>query len=124
MDLRFNGRVIRQDDNNGPGSCSRIDWPVEAGNYDLIVRGRNNIALKGGKIDFRVEKAGVVHAAVGRCSMDALKLRDNIVSLVQTLIRLKPATARGTYLRGAAISSTMGPGIRLDVNDLARLVEA
>ena len=80
--------------------------------------------LKGGKIDFRVEKAGVVHAAVGRCSMDALKLRDNIVSLVQTLIRLKPATARGTYLRGAAISSTMGPGIRLDVNDLARLVEA
>jgi cysteine-rich repeat protein len=48
MDLRFNGRVIRQDDNNGPGSCSRIDWPVEAGNYDLIVRGRNNIALKGG----------------------------------------------------------------------------
>jgi len=80
--------------------------------------------LKGGKIDFRVEKAGVVHASIGRCSMDAGALRENLVSLVTTLIRLKPASAKGTYLKGAAISSTMGPGIRLDINDLARLAEA
>ena len=80
--------------------------------------------LKGGKIDFRVEKAGVVHASIGRCSMDANAIRENLVSLVTTLIRLKPASAKGTYLKGAALSSTMGPGIRLDINDLARLAEA
>ncbi len=80
--------------------------------------------LKGGKIDFRVEKAGVVHASVGRCSMSQEQLRENIVALVNTLIRLKPATAKGTYLRGAALSSTMGPGIRLDVNDITRVSEA
>jgi len=79
--------------------------------------------LKGGKIDFRVEKAGVVHASVGRASMSAEQLRDNVVALVATLVRLKPATAKGTYLRGAAISSTMGPGIRIDINDVARLAE-
>ncbi len=80
--------------------------------------------LKGGKIDFRVEKAGVVHASIGRCSMDAVALRENLVALIATLNRLKPASAKGTYLKGAAISSTMGPGIRLDVNDLTRLAEA
>jgi large subunit ribosomal protein L1 len=79
--------------------------------------------LKGGKIDFRVEKAGVVHAAIGRCSMTAQQIHENAVALVNTLIRLKPATAKGTYLRGAALSSTMGPGIRLDPNDLIRLAE-
>jgi len=79
--------------------------------------------LKGGKIDFRVEKAGVVHASVGRCSMTEQQLTENVVSLVNTLIRLKPASAKGTYLRGAALSSTMGPGIRLDVADIARLAE-
>lgn len=80
--------------------------------------------LKGGKIDFRVEKAGIVHAAVGKCSMSAPQLRDNVLALVATLLRLKPSTAKGTYLRSIAMSSTMGPGIRLDTNDLARLAEA
>jgi len=79
--------------------------------------------LKGGKIDFRVEKAGVVHAAIGRASMSSDQLRDNLVAFVATLIRLKPSTAKGTYLRGAAVSSTMGPGIRIDPNDLTRLAE-
>jgi large subunit ribosomal protein L1 len=79
--------------------------------------------LKGGKIDFRVEKAGVVHTSVGRCSMTPEQIRDNVVALVHTLIRLKPASAKGTYLRGAALSSTMGPGIRLDIADISRLAE-
>lgn len=79
--------------------------------------------LKGGKIDFRVEKAGVVHAAIGRSSMTAQQIHENALALVTTLMRLKPATAKGTYLRGAALSSTMGPGIRLDPNDLVRLAE-
>lgn len=80
--------------------------------------------LKGGKIDFRVEKAGVVHASIGRCSMTAVQLRENAQALVATLLRLKPSTAKGTYLRGAALSSTMGPGVRLDPNDLVRQGEA
>ncbi len=80
--------------------------------------------LKGGKIDFRVEKAGIVHAGIGKASMSATALRENLVALMSTLMRLKPSTAKGTYLRGAALSTTMGAGIRLDVNDLNRMVEA
>lgn len=80
--------------------------------------------LKAGKIDFRVDKGGVVHAAVGRCSMPAENIKANISAFIQTLIRLKPATAKGTYLRGVAIAATMGPGIRLDVSDLTRQAEA
>jgi len=80
--------------------------------------------LKGGKIDFRVEKAGIVHASVGKASMPAEQLRENIEALVGTLMKLKPASAKGTYLRGAALSSTMGPGIRLDPSALVRAGEA
>jgi large subunit ribosomal protein L1 len=79
--------------------------------------------LKGGKIDFRVEKAGVVHASIGRCSMTPDQIRENALALVATLLRLKPSTAKGTYFKGAALSSTMGPGIRLEPNDLVRLAE-
>jgi len=80
--------------------------------------------LKGGKIDFRVEKAGIVHAMVGKASMESSQIKENIEALVNTLMKLKPASAKGTYLRGAAVSSTMGPGIRLDPSDLTRSSEA
>jgi len=80
--------------------------------------------LKGGKIDFRIEKAGIVHTAVGKCSMTAEQIRANVVALIGALIRLKPAAAKGTYIRSVAIAPTMGPGVRLDVNDLAHVVEA
>ncbi|HJN73665.1 MAG TPA: 50S ribosomal protein L1 [Myxococcota bacterium] len=76
--------------------------------------------LKGGRIDFRVEKSGIVHAPVGKASMTAEALRDNIVALVNELIRLRPASAKGTYVRGVAVSSTMGVGVRLDTTDLLR----
>ena len=76
--------------------------------------------LKAGKIDFRVEKAGIVHVMVGKASMEPQQLKENIEALVNTLMKLKPATAKGTYLRGAAVSSTMGPGIRLDPSALVR----
>lgn len=80
--------------------------------------------LKGGKIDFRVEKAGIVHASVGKASMAPEALAANVAALVTTLVRLKPSSAKGTYLKGAALSTTMGPGIKLDPVELARLVEA
>lgn len=80
--------------------------------------------LKGGKIDFRVEKAGIVHASIGKCSMTEEQIRANTQALINTLVRLKPAAAKGTYIRSVALAPTMGPGVRLDVNDLTRTAEA
>ncbi len=70
--------------------------------------------IKAGKVDFRVEKTGIVHAPMGKVSFGAEKLMQNISTFIDTLIRLKPTAAKGTYLRGIAISTTMGPGIRID----------
>jgi large subunit ribosomal protein L1 len=73
---------------------------------------------KGGKIEFRAEKAGIVHAPVGKSSFGADKLEANFNTLVDLVMKLKPATAKGVYLKGLAISSTMGPGIKLDTNEV------
>lgn len=70
--------------------------------------------VKGGKVEFRVEKAGIVHAPVGKRSFDSDKLFDNAKALLDALLRAKPASAKGTYLRSITISSTMGPGVRID----------
>ena len=72
-------------------------------------------------IDFRVEKAGIVHAPVGKASMEAEQLRDNALALLAALIRAKPASAKGTYVRSVALSSTMGPGFRLDAAEAVKL---
>ena len=69
---------------------------------------------KAGKIEFRVEKAGIVHAPVGKKSFDAPKLADNVRSLVGALMKAKPSTAKGTYLKSITISTTMGAGIKVD----------
>jgi large subunit ribosomal protein L1 len=74
--------------------------------------------LKAGKIDFRVERAGIVHVSVGKVSFGADKLRENLAAFFDTIIRLKPASSKGTYLKGIALSTTMGPGIRIDPADL------
>jgi large subunit ribosomal protein L1 len=70
--------------------------------------------IKAGKVDFRVEKTGIVHAPMGKVSFGQEKLIQNISAFLDTLLRLKPAAAKGTYLRGIAISTTMGPGIQID----------
>jgi len=69
---------------------------------------------KAGKIDFRVEKAGIVHAPMGRTSFGKEKLMGNIAAFMETIMRLKPPASKGTYLKGIALSSTMGPGIKVD----------
>ena len=74
---------------------------------------------KGGKIEFRAEKAGIVHAPIGKASFPAEKLQENFTSLMELVMKMKPATAKGVYLKGIAISSTMGPGIKLDTSELA-----
>jgi large subunit ribosomal protein L1 len=71
-------------------------------------------AAKGGAVEFRVEKAGIVHAGVGKASFDADKLVENIKAFADAVSRAKPAGAKGTYVQRIAISSTMGPGVKID----------
>ena len=71
---------------------------------------------KGGKVEYRTEKAGVVHARIGKASFGPDAILGNAKALVNALVRAKPATAKGTYLRSITLSSTMGPGVRLDPN--------
>jgi len=72
--------------------------------------------IKAGKIDFRVDKAGIVHSGIGKVSFEESKLVENIRTFINMVIRLKPTSAKGTYLKSISISSTMGPGIFLDRN--------
>jgi len=79
--------------------------------------------LKAGKIDFRVEKAGIVHAPMGKVSFGVDKIVQNIAAFFDTIMRLKPASSKGTYVKGIAISTTMGPGLKIDsalVKDLLK----
>jgi large subunit ribosomal protein L1 len=75
-------------------------------------------AAKAGQVEYRAEKAGIVHAGVGKASFDAAKLEENIRALVDAVQKARPSGAKGTYLKKAALSSTMGPGVRLDVATL------
>jgi large subunit ribosomal protein L1 len=77
--------------------------------------------LKAGKIDFRVEKNGIVHAPVGKASFGSEKLLQNIASFFDVIQRLKPSTSKGTYLKGISISTTMGPGIKIDPGQVREL---
>ncbi len=73
-------------------------------------------ASKGGSVEFRVEKAGIVHAAVGKVSFSAEKLAENIKAFADSVAKAKPAGAKGTYIQRVAISSTMGPGVKIEPN--------
>ena len=79
--------------------------------------------LKAGKIDFRVEKAGIVHAPMGKVSFGVEKIVQNITAFLETIIRLKPASSKGAYLKGIALSTTMGPGVRIDAAQVKDLVK-
>jgi large subunit ribosomal protein L1 len=70
---------------------------------------------KGGKIDFKVDKAGIVQALVGKASFDSNKLAENTNELLQTIIKLKPSSAKGTYIRSIYLSSTMSPSVQIDI---------
>jgi large subunit ribosomal protein L1 len=79
--------------------------------------------LKAGKIEFRVEKAGIVHVPMGKVSFGVEKIVQNLTAFLETIVRLKPASSKGTYLKGVAISTTMGPGVKIDtalVKDLVK----
>lgn len=78
---------------------------------------------KSGKVEYRVEKAGIIHAPVGRVSFDAAKLQENVLSLMDALMKAKPSTAKGTYLKKISLSSTMGPGVTVDAPGVQALVK-
>ena len=80
--------------------------------------------IKKGKVDFLVDKAGVVHAVMGKCSFGGEKLGENILAFVDKLIQLKPSTSKGIYLRAISVSSTMGPGFRVDPVQMRTLIKA
>jgi large subunit ribosomal protein L1 len=78
--------------------------------------------LKGGRVEFRVEKAGIVHARIGKVSFGTQKLRDNAFALLELLQKLKPASAKGQYMRSLVVSTTMGPGIKIDPNEVVAML--
>jgi large subunit ribosomal protein L1 len=71
-------------------------------------------AAKGGQVEFRAEKAGIVHAPIGKANFEVAKLTANVNALLEVIMKAKPSTAKGVYLRGVTVSTTMGPGIKLD----------
>ena len=75
--------------------------------------------VKQGKIDFKVDKTGIVHASIGKVSFAADAMRDNAKEFISTLIKLKPATSKGTYIKSIYLSSTMGPGVKVDPKSVA-----
>ncbi|MBI2458169.1 MAG: 50S ribosomal protein L1 [candidate division NC10 bacterium] len=79
--------------------------------------------FKGGKIEFRVEKAGIIHVPFGKASFAPQQLVENATAILEALLRAKPASSKGRYLKGIAISSTMGPGVRVDVNAVQAAVK-
>jgi len=76
--------------------------------------------IKGGKVDFRAEKTGIVHSTVGRASMSAEQLQENLGALLERVFKLKPSAAKGRYLRSLALSPTMGPGVRVDCQEVTQ----
>ena len=76
--------------------------------------------IKAGKIEYRVDRTGNVHAPIGKVSFEADTLRENLDAFMDSIIRARPASAKGTYLRGVSVSSTMGPGVSIDPNNYRR----
>ncbi len=79
--------------------------------------------LKAGKIDFRVEKAGIIHAPMGKVSFGAEKIMQNALAFLETILRLKPSASKGAYIRSIAVSTTMGPGVKVDTASIKDLVK-
>lgn len=80
-------------------------------------------AEKKGKLDYRVDKAGIVHAMVGKKSMGDAKLKDNFKAFIDSVVKAKPSSSKGTYVRSITVSSTMGPGIKVDTNEVIAKAE-
>ncbi len=117
--LEFDKAIATPDMMSAVGKLGRILGPrgmmpnAKLGTVTFDVAKAVN-EIKAGKIDFKVEKAGIVHAPMGKVSFGVQKLLENIAAFMDTILRLKPAASKGTYLRSIALSTTMGPGIKVD----------
>lgn len=80
--------------------------------------------VQGGRVEFRVDRFGIVHVAIGKASFDDDKLRDNFAALMEAIVRAKPQAAKGTYVKTVTLAATMGPGVRVDPTQAARLTAA
>jgi large subunit ribosomal protein L1 len=117
--LEFDKAVATPDMMGGVGKLGRILGPrgmmpnakLGTVTFDIAKAVRD---VKAGKIDFKVEKAGIVHAPMGKISFGVEKLLENISAFLETILKLKPPASKGTYIRTIAVSSTMGPGIKID----------
>jgi len=78
--------------------------------------------LKAGKIEFKVDKAGIVHAPVGKVSFGLEKLKDNIIAMVETIFKVKPPTSKGVYIKNISLSSSQGPGVKIDPASVKNLI--
>ncbi|MEE9144209.1 MAG: 50S ribosomal protein L1, partial [Candidatus Binatia bacterium] len=74
--------------------------------------------IKAGKIEYRVDKAGIVHVPIGKTSFESEKLLENARAILTSIVRAKPASAKGNYVRGVTLSATMGPGIKIDLSQV------
>lgn len=119
--LEFDVAVATPDLMGKVGPLGRILGPrglmptPKAGTVTFDV-GKAVAEIKAGKIEYRVDKTGNVHAPIGRVSFDIQKLQENLDAFMDSVLRAKPASAKGTYLRGVSLSSTMGPGVAIDPN--------
>ena len=119
--LEFDVAVATPDLMGKVGPLGRILGPrglmptPKAGTVTFDV-GKAVAEIKAGKIEYRVDKTGNVHAPSGRVSFDIQKLQENLDAFMDSVLRAKPASAKGTYLRGVSLSSTMGPGVAIDPN--------
>jgi len=79
--------------------------------------------MKAGRVDFRVDKVGIVHCSVGKVSFGKDKILDNFMVLLEMIMKLKPSGSKGTYVKGVAVSSTMGPGVRIDPSEVSNILK-
>jgi large subunit ribosomal protein L1 len=127
--MDFDALVVTPDTMKDVGRLGRILGPrglmpnPKAGTVTMDV-GRAVKEIKAGKVEFRVDKNGVIHAPMGRASFSADQLQENLLALALAVIRAKPASAKGTYLRAAYISTTMSPSVKLDVSALEKAADA
>jgi large subunit ribosomal protein L1 len=79
--------------------------------------------VKSGKVDFKVDKAGIVHAMLGKASFGSQKVKENVLAFIDKIIQLKPSTSKGIYLKSISLSTTMGPGVKVDPLDVRNLIK-
>jgi large subunit ribosomal protein L1 len=124
--LEFDKAVATPDMMGAVGRIGKILGPrglmpnPKTGTVSLDI-GKAVKEIKGGKLEFRVDKAGIIHVPIGKVSFGVDKLLDNARAVLTSILRVKPASAKGNYVQGVALSTTMGPGVKIDLSQVRAL---